>query len=262
MKINDRKIREDLKQFSVPEYEPDKMKETIYLARKAYRERLLSKRIGFWEFITMQVRFIGRWVWLAQAALLMGFLFLLNRSHFGRLDMQPVLLLLSLIAPLIAFVGFPEILKSYAHGMEEIEACTRFSMRKLMGARMLILGLADLCSLTIILAASAAGNASLILRMILYLFVPFNMTCCACLTVLDHVKSRYDGYYCGVVCVAFVMFFSKLSLVKKYYEAAATGAWIVFFYISIAYLAIEIVRIFQSFNQVCFNDETFSAKWQ
>lgn len=262
MKLNDRKIREDLKRLSVPAYEPDKMKETVFLAKKAYRERLLSKRIGFWEFITMQVRFIGRWVWLSQAALLIGSLCLLNRFHFGKADMQPVFLLLSSAASVIAFVGFPEILKSYAHNMEEIEECTRFSMRKLMGSRMLILGLADLCSMTIILAVSAAGNASLILRMILYLFVPFNLTCCACLTVLDHVKSRYDGYYSGAICVACIMLFYKLALDKKYYEAAATGAWIVFFYISIAYLAIEIVRVFQSFNRVCFNDETLSAKWQ
>ncbi len=166
MKINDAKIRNDLQQFSVPAYDRDKMQETIRVSKKAYNERLLSKRIGFCEFIATQVRFIGRWVWLSQATFLLLSLYLLSRFNFGKVDMQSVFLLLSSVASLIAFVGFPEVLKSYANNMEEIEACTRFSMRKLMGARMLILGLADLCSLTIILTVSTAGNAALILRMI------------------------------------------------------------------------------------------------
>ena len=261
MKMNNRKIRKDLQQFSVPPYDRDKMQETIHLAKQAYKERLLSKRIGFWEFIVMQVRFIGHWVWLLQAGLLLAALFFLSRFRTNTVDMQSIFLLLSSVAPMIAFVSFPEIMKSYANDMEEIEASTRFSMRKLMGARMLILGLADLCSLTIILAASAAGNVALILRMILYLFVPFNLTCCACMTVLNHVKSRYAGYYCGAICVACMVIFCRLPWITHYYEVAATGAWIILFFISIVYLAIEIVRVFQSFNRVCFCDEMLSVKW-
>jgi hypothetical protein len=261
MKMNDRKIRKDLLQFSAPAYDRDKMQETVRLSKKVYNERLLSKQVGFWEFIVMQMRFIGRWVWLLQAALLLVFLYLLSRYRFEKIDMQPVFLLFSSIAPLVAFIGFPEILKSYAHNMEEIETCTRFSMRKLMGARMLILGLTDLCSLTIMLAVSTAGNASLIVRMILYLFVPFNLTCCACMTVLDHVRNRYAGYYCGAACVICTLLFSKLSFEKHYYETAVTGAWIVLFAISIVYLTIEIVRVFQNFNCVCFLDETLPDTW-
>lgn len=261
MKINDGKIREDLQRFSVPAYDRDKMQETICLAKKAYRERLLSKRIGFWEFISIQVRFIGHWVWLAQAVILLGFLFLISRCHLEIVDMQSVFLLLSSVAPLVAFVGFPEIMKSYAHAMEEIEACTRFSMRKLMGARMLILGMMDLCSLTIILTVSATGNGALILRMILYLFVPFNLTCCVYITVLNHIKNRYAGYYCGFICVAWMIIFCKLPWVQNYYKAAAMGAWVILFFLSIVYLTIEIVRVFQSFNCACFNDEMLSIKW-
>lgn len=261
MKRNDRKIREDLRQFSVPPCDREKMRETVRLAGREYKERLLSKRIGFWEFIAMQVRFVGHWVWLAQAALLVAALFFLNRFHIGAADMKSVFLLLSSVAPMIAFAGFPEIMKSYAHNMEEIESSTRFSMQKLMGARMLIVGLTDLFSLTLILAVSAAGNAALILRMILYLLVPFNVTCCICLTMLEHVRSRYDGYYCGAICTVCIVLFCRFSFVRDFYETAATGAWIILFFISIVYLAVETARVFRSFNRVCFRDEVLSIKW-
>ena len=259
MKISERKIREDLKAFSVPAYDPEKMRKTVRLAEAAYQKRQAAERIGFWEFLSLQLRFIGKWVWLAQAALLFPVLLAVSRSPRDMDEMRSVFLILSCAAPLLAFLGFPEILKSYSHGMAEIEACTRFSTRRLMGARMLILGLADLCCLTVILAASSGVP---VLRMILYLFVPFNVTCCGCLTVLDHVKGRQDGYFCAAVCVFCIAVFSRLSLIEKYYEAAATGAWAVLFFCSLAYFIIELIRTFRSFDRLfCSKRETLSVPW-
>lgn len=99
MKINGRKIRKDLQRFSVPPYDRDKMQETIHLAKQAYQERLLSKRIGSWEFIEMHIRFIGHWVWMSQAVLLLAALLFLNRYRIGIISMHTVFLLLSSFAP-------------------------------------------------------------------------------------------------------------------------------------------------------------------
>ncbi len=261
MSRNDLKTREYLQQYQVPPYDPKKKQQTIRLAQQAYRDRLLSKRIGFWEFIRMQMHFIGRWVWFAQSVLVLGFLILLTVYHFGQTDLQHILLLFSTISPMIAFIGFPELMKSYTHGMEEIESCTRFSMRKLMGARMLILGLVDLFCLTVILAISSAHDSTLIVKFLFYLFVPFNLTCCGCLTVLSHVKSRQGGYYCGVICVLCMTAFGRLSFVEKYYKATATGIWAAMFVLTLVYLVIEIARTFQSFNRFCSREETISVTW-
>ena len=262
MNRNDQEIRNYLQQDSVPSYDPEKMQQTVRLARQAYCSRLLSKRIGFGKFIRMQMHFIGHWVWFTQAALVFGFLILLTKCDFGQPDLQHILLLFSAASPMIALVGFPELLKSYSHGMEEIESCTRFSMRKLMGARMLILGLTDLFCLTVILAVSTAHSGEFLMRMILYLFVPFNLTCCGCLTVLSHVKSRQNGYYCGAICALCIAVFVSLSFVKRYYEAAATGAWLMMFILTLVYLAIEVVQTFQSFNRFCAKEEAISVTWQ
>lgn len=262
MKINERNIRKGFASFSVPAYDPEKMRETVRLAKKAYRERQAAERIGFWEFLSMQLRFIGKWVWLAQAALLLLVLLAVGRRSSSVFELRPIFLLFSFVAPLIAFVGFPEILKSYSYGMAEIEACARFSMRKLMGARMLILGLADLCCLTVILAVSTAGSGVPLLRMILYLFVPFNVTCCGCLTVLDHVRSRQGGYFCAAVCIFCIVIFTRLSFVREYYEAAATGAWVFLFFCSLAYFAFELIRTFRGFDSLSHSQkETLSVPW-
>ncbi len=262
MKINERKIREDLASFSVPSYDPERMEKTIRLSKAAYCERQAVTRIGFWKFLSMQLRFIGKWVWLAQAALLLLILPAISRVPLSEDEMRLIFRILSCAVPLLAFLGFPEILKSYANGMAEIESCTRFSMRRLMGARMLILGLADLCCLTVILVASAASSGTPVLRMILYLFVPFNVTCCGCLTVLDHVKSRQGGVFCAAVCVLCIAIFSRLSFVREYYEAAATGVWAVLFFGSLVYFALELLHVFRSFDRLfCAKQETLSVPW-
>lgn len=262
MRLNEKKIREDLKSFSVPVYDQEKLRETVRLAKAAYRQRQAAARIGFWKFLSMQLRFISKWVWLSQAVLLLPVLLAIGGSPLSMNGARSVFLIFSCAAPLLAFLGFPEILKSYSHGMAEIEACTRFSMRRLMGARMLILGLADLCCMTMILAVSAASTGTPVLRMILYLFVPFNVTCCGCLTVLDHVKSRQGGYFCAAVCVFCIAIFTRMSFMKEYYEAAATGAWAVLFFCSLAYFAVELIRAFRSFDHFfCSKRETLSVPW-
>lgn len=261
MNLNDQKFRDYMRQYTIPPYDHQKMQQTVRLTRQAYRERLLSRRISFWEFIRMQVHFIGRWVWLAQASLVFGFFILLTMHHFGQTDLQHILLLFSAISPMIAFIGFPELLKSYAHEMDEIESCSRFSMRKLMGARMLILGLSDLFCLTVILAISSLHSSTIILRFLFYLFVPFNLTCCGCLTVLSHVKSRQGGYYCGAICILCMAVFIGLSLVKKYYEAVTTGIWAAMFIMTLIYIVVEVVQAFRSFNCYCSKEETISVSW-
>ena len=262
MKFNEEKIRKDLAAFSVPDCGPEKMRETVRAAKQAYGENLAAKRLGFPEFIAVQIRFIGRWVWMAQAALLLAFLLLWSRYRTGSGGTQDLFLLFSAVAPMVAFVGFPEILKSCSHNMEEIEACTRFSLRKLMGARMLILGLTDLCSLTVILAVSAADESAIILRMILYLFVPFNVTCCGCLAILRRAPGRYGGYSCAAVCMICVAAFAKLSFVRNCYEAAATWAWAVLFFLSAACIVFEIARAFHGFDSFLQAQKgTLSVPW-
>ena len=101
-------------------------------------------------------------------------------------------------------------------------------------------------SLTVIFTASTAYSGLPFLQMMLYLFVPFNVTCCGCLTVLDHVKSRQAEYFCAAVCIFCIAAFSRLSLIKKYYEAAATEIWAVLFFCSLAYFILELAHTFRS----------------
>lgn len=262
MKKKEREMRAVLSTFSVPKFDRDRAEQTVLLARQAYREGIASERIGLVRFVAAQVRFIGRWVWGAQAVLLLTFLVLFCRYGFGKADLRPVYLLFAALSPLIAFTAFPELVKSFAHNMQEIESCTRFSLRKLLGARMLILGLADLCSLTVILAVSSAGAAVSLFRMILYLFVPFNLTCCACLTVLDLIKSRYGGSYCGAVCVFCMAAFSKLSMEGRCYETAAVWGWAVLFLLSAVYFVAEAFRVFRGCCRVSFSGEKLSVQWR
>ncbi len=261
MSRNRRGMEKDLLSYPVPDFDRERMEATVRLVRKAYSERLLTKRTGFLKLAAIQARFIGRWVWIAQAAFIVLFLVFAHMNHIERHGLQRLFFIFSALAPMIAFLIVPELLKSHVHGMEEIESSTRFSIQKLFGARMLIIGLADLFCLTMIIAAAAAGSGADFLRLGMYLFVPFNLTCCGCLTVLDRVKSRYSGYYCGLLCLVFAIAFARLSLVPKLYEASATGVWTVMFALSAAYLAVEVARTVRHSKNILSRRENLSVAW-
>ncbi len=261
MRKNRQGMEKDRLSYPVPDFDRERMEATVGLVRKAYSERLLGKRTGFLKLAAMQTRFIGRWVWAAQAAVIVLFLAFAHSYQLERHSLQRLLFVFSALAPMIAFLIVPELLKSHVHNMEEIESSTRFSIHKLFGARMLVIGLADLFCLTLIIAAASNESGAAFLRLGMYLFVPFNLTCCGCLIVLERVKSRYCGYYCGLFCLVLVIVFARLSLVAKLYEASATGVWTVMFALSAAWLAVEVARTVRHSRDIMSRRENLSVAW-
>lgn len=262
MNVNKQKVIKYLKAYSVPPYDPEKLQETIELGKDIYMRSQTSARIGLLKFILYQFSFISKWVWALQLALLIIVFLATEKFTHSINSIQLVFAIFSSSTPLIAFFGIPELLKSYSYSMYEIEGCTRFSMYKLMGARMLIIGLADLCCLTVILTISIANIEVPIERLILYLLVPFNVTCCCCLAVLLHVKSNQGGYACAGICVFFIVLFTRLSFIKEIYETAVTGVWAIMFICSLIGFTIETIRTLQATSNIfCVKKDSITIPW-
>lgn len=241
MKVTNKKIKKRLEDYKIPEFDKSKMIETIEASKKEYIKHQGRTPISFKEFIMMQIRFINPFVWIFQVCTLIVFSIILYDLRLGENEVKNIYLLLSFTAPIVAFTGFPEILKSISYNTYEIESSTYFSMQKLTAARIFIFAITDLFCLTFILSLVALGSSESLLQLILYLLVPFNITCCGCITVLNHVKSRNGSYYClgiATICMLFTYIISNYDLV---YKEASTVIWLVIFIISLGYLSRGIV---------------------
>lgn len=240
MRVTNKNFKNKLKDYKIPEFDKSKMIETIELSKKEYIKHQGKVPLSFKEFILMQLRFINPFVWISQVCTLIVFSIILYDLGVGENEMKNIYLLLSFTAPIIAFTGFPELLKSISYNTYEIETSTYFSMQKLNAARIFIFAITDLLCLTFILSLATLKSNGSLLQLILYLLVPFNITCCGCITVLNHVKSRNGNYYClgiSITCMLFTYIISNYDLA---YKEASTTIWLIIFIISLGYLFKEL----------------------
>lgn len=63
---------------------------------------------------------------------------------------------------------------------------------------------------------------------LLYLLVPFNLTCLGCLWLLNRVRTPSCGYYCLIYCglVALVQTILALNPSLGMFETSAIGVWL------------------------------------
>lgn len=188
-----RKEKEQLQQaFSVPE--PKK--------KRAFLQTLPKKEIGLDALILSQASYIRKWVW-AVSFLLFGTVVLL--AQYVEWD---VTWILSGVMPFAALLVVMEFAKSLACGMAELEMSSRFSLRTILLARMILLGTVQLLGLLV--AVPMAGTTLLVNGV--YLLVPYLLTAMLGLVAVRKLHGREGLFVCGSIAVVI----SVLAPMSKY----------------------------------------------
>jgi len=147
------------------------------------------------EFLFAQVRYIRKRVWISTFLSVVPALILL----FSKIteNVLGFVWVVSSLLPFIALVGITEIARSVSHNMAELEMSCKYSFSDVVLTRLVILGCINMILFTsIITAFHIAGNIE-ILSLIVYLFVPFLLTCSLSLFAINCLQSREGIYVCG-----------------------------------------------------------------
>lgn len=210
------------------------MTNTIIQAQKLLNHN--KSGIPFTLFFFIQFGFIRKKVWLIQFVIILicGFKLI---SFLNEIE---AIAMLSAVAPLIVLAGIFELSRSYVHKMVEIELSTRYSFKQLMLTRIAILGLVDIFCITIILLMSGIYLSLKMYTIILYICVPFLITCFGCLWILNHTNHRECNYF----CFSFGLFVSFAIGIITYqypqvYELSAVWCWIIMFIIALIGVLME-----------------------
>lgn len=235
-----------LKRFPVPPIDQSRMEETIGQSKQILRQKQLESRTSFWDFVFIQFQFISKKVWVMQILIVLGIgLFMHIALSDSAEDKLQILMLASTAAPLLGLVGSQVIARSFTYNMMEIELSTKHSLEKLMIVRMLLLSMFDIVCLALLSSFFGIQLEREISLMLLYLLVPFNLTCLGCLWILNRVRNRDCGSYClafgGVFLLTqFVLSFNQSN---KVYGTSTTGIWLVVLLISSVFIAIEVRKM-------------------
>ncbi|SEP03915.1 hypothetical protein SAMN04487895_11832 [Paenibacillus sophorae] len=189
-----------------------------------------------------QLRFISWKVWAVQLLIVLGMGLLLHKSIQEQNGNVQLVMLTSIAAPLLVIAGIQTLTRSLSCHMMEIELSTRHLLEKLTLVRMSLLGMADLIGLALLAVLMSAWMQMEISVILLYLLVPFNLTCFGCLWLLNRVRTPSCGYYCliysGLVALiqTILMFNPSLWL----FESSAIGVWQALLMLTITGIAFEV----------------------
>lgn len=201
--------------------------------KRAFLHTLPKQQVGLGALVLSQAAYIRVWVW-AVSFLVFGVAVL--AAQIAELD---VIWILSAVMPFAALLIVLEFARSAAYGMSELEMSSRFSLRTILLARMVMLGMVQFFGLLLIIPM--AGMA--LVSNGVYLLVPYLLTAFLGLVTVHRMRGKEGLFVCGSIS-AFVCVLAPMS---KYaapvlYEQQNRILWV----IAIAFLLVGFVKEYRT----------------
>lgn len=192
-KIN-REIREQLLEaYEIPEP----------LCKKAFLKSIRKgPEISMLSFVKTQAAYIRTRVWILWTAV---FGLALYGAFFTE-EASRILWMFAALTPFLAAAAVTEHSRSIDYGMAELEKAACFSLKRLLFARMLIMGTVHLVLLFLFLLGSRGQGISLFHTGI-FLLIPYLLTSVLCLLLTGKIHGREAGF----ACLAAAVFVSLLQ---------------------------------------------------
>lgn len=175
-----RKLKEELELY----FEAPKPKN-----KRSFVRQYGLPQIDLFRLVGMQAGYISKWVWIFSAALCV-----LTYMVAEIADPKYVSAVLAFI-PFLVMLSVTESIRSYRYGMEELELAARFSLKSIVMARMVLLGICNMVVLVCLmfwLGNKAQMN-------VLYIMTPYFLTAGGGLFIARNVRGNESTFLCFVV---------------------------------------------------------------
>ena len=228
---NDR-IIEQLKEICQT---PEAEKKKVFF--QGLEERGLTARrpeaINHGEFLLRQFFYVGKWIWLLSAVLLLC----ITGICYGNTGNYPFAL-----TPLLAAGILVETGRSFRWKMAELEYTARFSLRSVMLARMFLVGIVETAGLLVVIWVVRPWFSYSLIRVFLYMMVPY--LAASLLGSVYERKNRSDNSW-GSMIICFLssgLFAAAPYCLSSLYEERFTVIWTVAFILLVFSLVVSMRR--------------------
>lgn len=201
--------------------------------KNSFLRQFEMHKINMPHMMATQVRYISKWVWL--------FSMLFCTVSFGVARYAEVKYLSTIFAliPFLVMVSITESMRSYRYGMEELEISARFSLKSIVIARMVVLGIGNMAVL--ILTAFFIGDR--MYANIVYIMVPYFVTAGGGLYLVRKMRGA-DGTF---ACFTLAVIVSLVEIIMPWkYSSIFTPQylpyWLVGCTVALAYMMRESYR--------------------
>lgn len=203
--------------------------DTCLLAGRQARLKQRRERISFLSFLSMQIRFIGWKVWLAQGIFLFltdGMFCRLFGTEYPESPLAAARLLFCL-SILVFMTALPFLYRSVRYQMQEVEAAARFSCVRLLMAKLAIVGVGDLFLLSGIFCIAMWRTSLPVGSALLYLCFPFLFAGSGCLFLLGHFAPKQ--FFVGSTGLCALLILAAATLLRHdtaLLYRSFSGGWI------------------------------------
>lgn len=232
--------------------EEERLEQTIRLAEKAFYQSSQKQTADYLEFLFRQAAYIRKRWWIFQfltLVLLWWILFMAEGNYYVQRSM-------GVLAPAFVILVIPELWKNRSSGSVEVEGAAFYSLRQIYSARLLLFGMVDVFFLSMFFAVVSATVRLTAWEMLFQFFLPFNVTCCICFSVL--CSRRYGTEYMAVVLsLLWVAVWILVVLDEKIYTVINRPVWGLILAGTVCYMAAAVGRIRRS----CGNYQEGNTLW-
>lgn len=204
----------------IPEIEERKIRQVIELGTE-YMACHVPEKTSPLVLLSQQLRYISGPYWIIHVLLLTAVIAGSLIIPEGEVTAGAVVFH---CAPILGLLTFPEVVKDAFYSMSELEAACKNSSGRIFSYRMLIVGILDILTLTLLAALSSAAWQAPLMQTVLHGLTPFLwMNAAELLTVsVWRIKSR-PGYLLSSLIIAAV--FWSLPLDSKIFAAGTALTW-------------------------------------
>ena len=200
-------------------------------------ERDLTSRrpeaINHGEFLLRQFFYVGKWIWLLSAVLLLC----ITGICYGNTGNYPFAL-----TPLLAIGVIAETERSFRWKMAELEYTARFSLRSVVLARLFLVGVVETAGLMVVILVVHPWFSYSLIRVFLYMMVPY-LAASLSGSVYERKNRSDNGWGSIIICfLSSGLFAAAPYCLSTLYEERFTFIWTVAFILLILSLVASVRR--------------------
>ncbi|MDO4482166.1 MAG: hypothetical protein Q4C14_05500 [Bacillota bacterium] len=236
MKKYDRILYEKTDGSFMNEYSEGAKDEIKRICGQIVYESNLNSKTSYFEFLRQQSRYIKKRWWVLQIIVLAAFWIIVSGPGFDIYIERTS----GICASAFAMMIIPEIWKNRESGSTEIECTCIYTLRQIIGARIVLFAFVDLLilSLTGFVLIGTGGRAAE--ELMIQFLLPYVVTCCIFFTCF--YSSRHSVISAYVCCALWCWGWTWIVLNDNIYGRIAFSVWIILLAVSFSYLAFCIFR--------------------
>lgn len=223
------------------------------MRRDSFLKTLPYPKTTYREFFIDQLGYIGKRVWLLSAMIVLVGYLLASLSFpqiFGWQDEIGTVWISAAILPFLSLITISELSRSDYYRMAEIEMSCKYSLYQIMLARITILGSANILLLIALLFLVQNFSPYGIMRIAIYLCVPYLLSCGLCLSILNRTRGREGLVYCATVSGLVSMMDGIFSnSILPIYSDSFLVWWLCLLVASIILIGIQIQKMLEQMEE-------------